>query len=161
MAVAVHILNSAGLYTSSAVVTTSCSDILVGPVYLSDGVGNPGNPVVGAVLSTVFFVSPSASYADCTIYVDGRPLSANAGIDNLFHIRAALPAPTDGGSGDADGTVNGEILLAATDRSDGGTLVIQSLNLPTGTILRADDSDPPKRHRRQRSLPAPGPAGRG
>lgn len=142
MAVVVHVLSSAGLYTGNEVITTSCPDILVGPAYLSDGTGDPGNPVVGAVLSTVFCVSPTAALGDCTISVDGRPLSANGGIDNLFRIATPLPAPTDGGTGDADGTVNGEILLASTDRSDGGTLLLESLSVPAGTTLRVDSSDP-------------------
>ncbi len=142
MSVVVHVLSSAGLYTGNELITTSCPDILVGPSYLSDGTGDPGNPVVGAVLSAVFFVSPSAALGDCTISVDGAPLVANGGIDNLFRITTALPGPVDGGTGDADGTVNGEILLASTDRSDGGTLLLQSLSVPLGTTLRLDTTDP-------------------
>ena len=144
MAVQANILRSTGGFTGSEVITTDCPDIVVGPVLALDRAANPGQPVSGSVLQLALYVdSGAASGQSCTISVDGVPLSAfNAGIDNLFSIVAPQSTPTDGGALDADGAVDGFITLDASARTDGGTLVLQSLDVPAGTTLLFDTSDP-------------------
>ena len=143
MAVQVNSLRDTGGFTGAEVVTTSCSDIVVGPTVALDRGADPTGPITGAVLSTVFFVDESASPASCTVYLDGSALSAfNAGIDNLFSIMEPLSAPTDGGSMDMDGAADGVITLSSSLRTDGGTLLLESLDIPAGETLLFDTSDP-------------------
>jgi len=143
MTVQVNILRDGGGFTGSELVTTSCADITVGPAFALDRAADPSSPVSGAALSTVFHVDSAASAADCTVYVDGIALSAfNAGIDNIFQIVSPYSAPTDGGASDADGTVDGVITLPSSLRSDGGSLVLESLSVAAGETLVFDTTDP-------------------
>jgi len=143
MAVQVNILRDSGGFSGSELVSTDCSDIVVGPAFALDRAADPSSPFSGALLSTVFFIDDSASDADCTVYVDGSALAPfNAGIDNQFHIVTPENAPTDGGSNDADGVADGVITLSSSLRSDGGTLVLESLSVAAGETLVLDSSDP-------------------
>ncbi|MCK6503696.1 putative metal-binding motif-containing protein [Myxococcota bacterium] len=144
MAVQVHLLREDGGFDGSELVTTDCADILVGPVRALDRNADPSDPIPGAVLSTVFAIADDAATGvDCTVFVDGVAVGPyNDGIDNAFRIVPAAPSPVDGGAGDADGTVDGVITIAAADRTDGGTLVLSSLDLPADTTLWFETSDP-------------------
>ena len=142
MSVVVHVLRDGGGFDGTEVLTTSCADVVVGPVQVADGVGDPAGAVSGGVLSAVFFVDPGAPAARCTVSIDGAPLSGAGGLDNAFDVVAPLPMPVDGGAGDADGASDGVITVAATDRSDGGVLVLESLDVPAGVTLIFDYADP-------------------
>ncbi|MCK6525371.1 hypothetical protein L6R49_28530, partial [Myxococcota bacterium] len=104
-----HILRSGGGFTGAEVVTTSCADVIVGPVFVADGLGNPSSPVNDAVLSVVFIAAEDASPADCTVSLDGVALSANGGLDNKLSVVSPAAAPVDGGVGDEDGAADGVI----------------------------------------------------
>ncbi|MCK6519683.1 hypothetical protein L6R46_32065, partial [Myxococcota bacterium] len=106
-----HILRSGGGFTGAELVTTSCADLIVGPVFVADGVGNPSAPVNDAVLSVVFIAADDASPADCTVSIDGVALAAVGGIDNKLSVVSPAPAPVDGGVGDDDGAADGVITL--------------------------------------------------
>ncbi len=143
MAVQVNILRDAGGFDGFELITTSCPEIAVGPVTVHDRAADPANPLVGSVLSTVFFIDEGAADADCSVFVDGFALDPfNDGIDNLFTISAPQPGPVDGGVGDADGAVDGIITVSSSLRTDGGTLVLDSLVVPDGETLVFDTSDP-------------------
>ncbi len=143
MNVVVHIIRDTGGFTGSESVSTSCADITVSPVDVFDGDGDPSNPIEGAVLSAIFFVSPDASTGqDCSVYVDGVQLEATAAMDNLFSIVEPSPAPTDGGPYDADGTVDGIIVLDSAERSDGGVYVLESLEVAATETLLFSTHDP-------------------
>ena len=143
MAVQVNVLRESGGFTGTETVTTDCADVVVGPVFVLDRGANPSAPLGGSTLSTVFFIDPAASTGDCVVSIDGIALGAlSSGIDNLFSIVTPRPAPVDGGSGDLDGTADGVLTVAAADRSDGGTVVFDSLTVAATEILRFDTSDP-------------------
>ncbi len=144
MAVAVTLLREGGGFTGSEVLTSSCGDLVLGPALVADRGANPAAPVTGSVLQFSVGVKASATAGQtCILYVNGTALSAfNSGIDNRFQIVAAATAPTDGGTGDADGAVDGVITLAASRRTDGGTLVFDSLSVPAGSTLVFADDDP-------------------
>jgi hypothetical protein len=143
MAVQVNILRDGGGFAGFELISTSCPEIAVGPVTVHDRAADPANPVVGSVLSTMFFIDAGAADADCTVFVDGVALDPfNDGIDNLFSIVTPQPGPVDGGAGDADGAVDGIITAAASLRTDGGTVVLDSLTVADGEVLIFDTSDP-------------------
>ncbi|MDP7114871.1 MAG: hypothetical protein QGH45_23055, partial [Myxococcota bacterium] len=143
MAVQVNILRDTGGFSGFELITTSCPKIVTGPVTVHDRAGDPANPVVGGVLSTMFFVDADAPDADCTVFVDGAALDPfNDGIDNLFTILNPEAAPVDGGVGDADGVVDGVITVSSALRTDGGTMVLESLAIPDGETLVFDLADP-------------------
>ena len=137
MDVVVSVLRSTGGFTGSEIVTTSCGDVQVGPVWTQDSEG-----VTGAVLTTVFSVDPDASEDECGVFIDGVGLAANGGYDNSFSIVTPLAPPIDGGSGDADGVADGVITVASTDRSDGGVVVFESLAVDASETLAFDLTDP-------------------
>jgi hypothetical protein len=93
-----HILRSGGGFTGAELVTTSCADLIVGPVFVADGVGNPSSPVNDAVLSVVFIAADDASPADCTVSIDGVALAAVGGIDNKLSVVSPAPARSMGAS---------------------------------------------------------------
>jgi MYXO-CTERM domain-containing protein len=143
MAVQVSVLRDVGGFTGSEVVTTSCSDIIVGPVAVLDRSADPATPLTGSLLQTVFFIDSAASTGECTVSIDGTALGAlSTGIDNDFSIVTPESAPVDGSTNDADGTVDGVITLSSSLRSDGGTLVLDGLDIPAGETLVFDTSDP-------------------
>jgi len=143
MAVQVNILRDGGGFSGFELITTSCPEIAVGPVTVHDRAADPANPVVGSVLSTMFFIDDAAADADCTVFVDGIALDPfNDGIDNLFTILTPEAGPVDGGDGDADGLVDGVITVSSSLRTDGGTMVLDSLVVPDGETLVFDTSDP-------------------
>jgi MYXO-CTERM domain-containing protein len=143
MAVQVNLLAEAGGFTGGEAITTSCGDVVVGPTVALDRAADPDTPIGGAVISTVFFIAADASPAECTVYLDGVALSSpGGGIDNVFSIVEPLPAPVDGGTGDADGIADGVITVASTDRSDGGVVVFESLSIAAGELLFFDRTDP-------------------
>ena len=141
-AVVVHILSSVGGFTGSETITTDCAEVVVGPSVVSDGDGNPSAPKTTAVLSTVFFIDADAIDADCTVSVNGVALTASGGVDNVFSIVTPLPAPVDGGVGDADGAADGVLTLDSTLRTDGGVLVLEELDVPATVTLMVDTDDP-------------------
>ncbi len=139
----VNILREAGGFVGTEVVTTDCADVVVTVVGALDRNADPATPILGAALSTVFFVRTGAANADCEVLIDGIPLDPlSAGIDNQFHIVSPEASPVDGGTNDMDGTVDGVITLSASLRSPGGTLVLAGLDVPVGTSLVFDTSDP-------------------
>jgi len=141
--VVVSLIAANGGFSGSEIITTSCpSEIIVGPTWLSDGAGNTSAPIANAVLSTVFFILENAPPQDCTVSIDGTPLAATGAIDNVFSIVLPRPSPVDGGVGDLDGTVDGRITVASTDRSDGGVVVFSTLNIPAGKTMVFDRTDP-------------------
>ncbi|MCB9760721.1 MAG: putative metal-binding motif-containing protein [Alphaproteobacteria bacterium] len=143
MAVQVNILREAGGFTGSEVVTTACSDITIATLGALDRAADPANPIAGAVLQTVFFIDSGASPQDCIVSIDGTPMSTfNTGIDNRFSIVNAESAPVDGGTNDADGAADGVITISSSLRSDGGTVVFESLTVANGETLIFDLSDP-------------------
>ncbi|MCB9741803.1 MAG: putative metal-binding motif-containing protein [Alphaproteobacteria bacterium] len=144
MAVQVNLMSLGGGFTGAETVTTDCSDIVVGPSVALDRAADPSNPIGGAVLQTVFYIDANATTGqDCIVSIDGTPLSAiSSGVDNRFSIVAAEAAPVDGGTNDADGAADGVITISALLRSDGGTVVFESLSVGSGETLWFDTSDP-------------------
>ena len=139
----VSIIAANGGFTGLETIETTCpDDIVVGPTWLSNGAGDPNNPIANAVLSTVFFVLEDALPGECEVWVNGLPLPPAGAIDNVFSIVFPRPGPVDGGVGDKDGLVNGVILVPSDARSDGGVVVFESLSIPLGKTLRFDMTDP-------------------
>ena len=143
MAVVVSILRDVGGFTGTEALTTNCADITVGPVVALDSSADPSTPITGAVLQSVFYIDGSAATANCRVYIDGTQLSSlSGGIDNRFRIVTPESAPVDGGTNDFDGAADGVITLSSSLRSDGGTVVFESLDVPAGTTLLFDTTDP-------------------
>ncbi|MBM4367578.1 MAG: hypothetical protein FJ102_15305, partial [Deltaproteobacteria bacterium] len=143
MAVVVSILRDVGGFTGTETVTTNCGGITVGAVAALDSSADPSAPITGAVLQAVFYISETASTGNCRVYIDGTQItSLSGGIDNRFRIVTPEAAPVDGGTNDMDGVADGVITLPSSLRSDGGTVVLESLDVPSGTTLVFDTSDP-------------------
>ncbi|MFQ5551499.1 MAG: hypothetical protein ACE5FJ_09725, partial [Gemmatimonadales bacterium] len=106
-------------------ITTSSSDIIVGPTIVTDANGN----VVaadGKFLSTVFFVKPDARPATgITVYADGSPLS------DTFDI--VIPAPDPNVPASGSGSIGG--------RTKRGTKVLGGLTVGSSGTLTIDTSD--------------------
>jgi hypothetical protein len=105
-------------------VTTSSTDIVVGPSIVTDSSGNVAT-ANGTTLSTVFFVKPDARPATgITVTVDGKALT------QTFDIVLPTPDPNV-----TSGTYN------LTSRTDRGTTVLGGLTVASGTTLTIGTSD--------------------
>ncbi len=106
-------------------ITTSSSDIIVGPTIVTDANGN----VVaadGKFLSTVFFVKPDARPATgITVYADGSPFSTTFDI--------VIPAPDPNVPASGSGSIGG--------RTKRGTKVLGGLTVGAGGTLTIDTGD--------------------
>ena len=113
-----------GSFCSAPTVTTSSTDIVVGPSIVTDATG----AVVtqnGTVLSTMFFVKPDARpKTGITVTVDGTTLS------QTFDI--VIPAP-DPNLTSSDGSISG--------RTKRGTKVLGGLTVGSGRTLTIDTTD--------------------
>jgi hypothetical protein len=102
-------------------VTTNSTDIVVGPVVMTDASGNVVTSL-GKVASTVFFVKPDARPASgITVTVDGKLLN------QTFDI--VIPAPDPNGGG------------ALSGRTTRGTTVLGGLTVGSGQTLSVNTSD--------------------
>ncbi|MGH7380609.1 MAG: heparin lyase I family protein [Candidatus Methylomirabilales bacterium] len=95
-------------------ITTSSSDIIVGPKIVTDANGTVVTEN-GRVMSTVFFIKPEARPGTAiTVYANGQPLA------HTFNIVIPSPDPNGGG------TLSG--------RTKRGTKVLGGLTVPSGTL---------------------------
>jgi hypothetical protein len=102
-------------------VTTSSTDIVVGPVVMTDATGAVVSSL-GKVVSTVFFVKPDARPATgITVTVDGKLLN------QTFDIVVPAPDPNGGG--------------ALSGRTTRGTTVLGGLTVGSGQTLSVNTSD--------------------
>jgi len=125
-----------GNYNSTDVVSTNSSDIVVGPVVVTDFSGDVVS-TNGKVLSTVFFINVTASPQAVNVTVGGDNLN------RLFEI-----VDTSGtfiGTGDYSGQ-SGTFTLGDDsgvngNRTIGGTIVLDSLLVPSGVTLNVNVTD--------------------
>jgi len=120
--------------SESAIITTNSSDIVVGPNLVTDANGDKVTSG-GNVLTTIFFISQTASAQTVEISYNGQALT------RTFEI--VIPAAN---SGDFTGQGAGPHPLGNGDgrngtRTVGGTIVLESLLIPTGvvTIVHVND----------------------
>jgi hypothetical protein len=108
-------------------VTTNSTDIVVGPVVMTDASGNVVTSL-GKVASTVFFVKPDARPATgITVTVDGKLLN------QTFDI--VIPTPDPSGGGPLSGrTKRGTTVLGGLTLGSGQTLTISTADTDTGTV---------------------------
>jgi len=137
-----------GTYSDTDVITTDSSDIVIGPVVVTDSTGAPVSSG-GTVLTTTFFINNTAAAQSVEVSINGNSLvrtfeivipEANSGD---FTGQGAGPHPLGNGVG-RNGT-----------RTVGGTIVLESLIVPTGVNLIVTTSDiDPTRDGNQGYLPA-------
>ncbi len=119
-------------FSSADAVTTNSSDIVAGPVIVTDASGNAVQDS-GVVLSTVFFIKSTAAEQDVQVTIGGTT------VPEPFKIISPVP-----GSGDfsaSSGIVTIGDGLNGT-RTNGGTIVLDSLIVPSGVTVVVDTSDP-------------------
>jgi hypothetical protein len=133
-------------FRNSTEITTSSSDITVGPLVISDETGNKAafnyineNSNIGNVTSTVFFIDPQAADQTVDIFMDGQqlktqfeivtPTAGDGDFSQGVGVCGAAPYQL-GGGGACEGT-----------RTINGTIVLDELNIPTGVTVTVDVSD--------------------
>jgi len=127
-----------GTYSATDVITTDSSDIVVGPVVVTNEAGNNVTSG-GRVLTTTFFINSTATAQTVQVTVDGKTLlrtfeivipAANSG--NFTGQSTTITHPLGNGNG-----LNGT-------RTVGGTIVLDSLIVPAGVTVNvtATDIDP-------------------
>jgi hypothetical protein len=121
-------------FNSTDIVTTDSSDIVVGPAVATDTTG-ANVTTGGVVLSTTFFINPTAADQNVRIKINDNF------IDRIFQI--VTPAS---GSGNFTGQGAGPHFLGDDtgvngDRTTGGTIVLDVLDIPAGTDVRIDTAD--------------------
>jgi len=125
-------------------VTTNSSDIIIGPVIMTDGTGAVVT-ALGKAASTVFFLKPNARPATgITVTVDGKLLSQTFDIvmptpdPNVTSGTVSLTGPTKRGTKVLGGlTVSGGTLTIDTSDTDGGTVGNQGY-LPAVILVKGD-----------------------
>jgi len=138
-------------YDDSTTITTSSSDIVVGPTIVTDKTGD-STTTNGQVLTTIFFINASATPGPVTVFIDSSALF------RTFEI-----VDTTGnfiGTGDYSVAAPGLYTLGNDqgingNRTIGGTIVLDSLIVPTGITLNINIADiDPSRVGNQGYLPA-------
>ena len=110
-------------------VTTSSSDIIVGPSIMTDANGNVVTSL-GKAVSTIFFIKPDARPATgITVSLNGTPLS------QTFDIVIPTPDPnvTSGTTTLSGRTKRGTKVLGGLTVGSGGTLTINTTDTDAGT----------------------------
>jgi len=127
-------------FDDSTTITTSSSDIVVGPSIVTDETGD-STTTNGKVLTTVFFINATATPGPVTVFIDSSALF------RTFEI-----VDTTGnfvGTGDYSAAAPGTYTLGNDqgingNRTIGGTIVLDSLIVPNGITLNINvvDIDP-------------------
>jgi len=138
-----------GTYSATDVITTDSSDIVVGPVIVTNTAGNNVTSG-GSVLTTIFFINSTANAQSVEVFINGDLL------ERTFEI--VIPTP---GSGDFTGEStawthslgNGDGKNGT--RTVGGTIVLDSLIIPALVTVNVTAFDiDPSRPGNQGYLPA-------
>ncbi len=130
MELAVQILG-VGL-SSTYEVTTNSSDIVVGPSIFTDSTGLVVTSGARTVYTT-FFIDENAENQDVEVLVNGETLNRT--------FRIETPTPNSGNFSGSSGTV---IIGDGTngDRTYGGSILLDSLIVPSGVTVNIDTTDP-------------------
>jgi len=125
------------LFNKTSTVTTSSSDIKVGPITVTDVNGDVVT-TGGNVLTTVFFIDPSASPQTVTVTIDGVALPRTF---EIIPITGTLV-----GSGDYSSAPGGTYTLGDGggnngNRTKGGVIILDELDVPVGITLNINVTD--------------------
>jgi len=121
-------------FNNTDVITTNSSDIAVGPVIVTDAAGDLV-AAGGVVLSTTFFINATASAQNVEITFGTVALS------RTFEI--IIPGANSGdyiGQGAGPHSL-GDGIGRNGDRTIGGTIVLENLLIPVGTIVNVTTTD--------------------
>lgn len=121
-------------FRNTTTITTSSSDITVGPHIVSNATG--GMHDLGNVTTAMFFINPQAANEEVNIFLDGIKIKP------ILNITTPLAGSGDYGSvGPGTYTLGDGSSLGGGKRSQNGTILLEQLIIPSGTTVNIDVLD--------------------